>query len=218
MKNLIQFSAKFLRNIAVLLVMFLVHLQTQAQSPISLQVDGGLSIASLKMTVLGMDNDELHALNGLQGRVLAGYTLNDNMSIHTGLGLVQLGASVEHEDHHDDIRINALELPLLFGYRLPLGPGSLGISAGPALAYHLSASAHTHEGDIEEETELTIGNDVDDYIKPINLGLQAEISYTHSSGILLNMRYNAGLLNLGTVEAFELSTSYLAFGLGYRIF
>jgi len=48
--------------------------------------------------------------------------------------------------------------------------------------------------------------------------LQAEISYTHSSGILLNMRYNAGLLNLGTVDAVERQTSYLAVGLGYRIF
>lgn len=218
MKTQMQSLVTFLRNIALLLALFLVSLQAQAQRPISLRADAGLSIASLKMTVLGIENDELQSLSGLQGRVLAGYDLSDNLSIQAGLGLVQLGASVEHEDHHDDFRINALEFPLLFGYRLPVGSGSLGLSAGPAFAYHLSASSHSHENGTEQEEELTIGNDADDFIKPMNLGLQAELSYTHRSGLLLNVRYNAGLMNLGPVDAVEMQTSYLAVGLGYRIF
>jgi hypothetical protein len=63
-----------------------------------------------------------------------------------------------------------------------------------------------------------VGNNVDDFIKPLNLNLQAELSYTHRSGLLLNLRYNAGLLDLGTSDLVQMQTSYLALGLGYRIF
>jgi hypothetical protein len=217
-KNLIALSNAVIRNTYLLLSLFLVHPQAQAQSPISLQVDGGLSIASLKMKVLGMNIDDLHSLNGLQGRMLAGYALSDNLSIHTGLGLVQLGASEKHGDHHDEIRIDAMEFPLLLGFRMPAGPGSLGLSAGPALAYHLSARSYSHEDGTEEVSDLSIGNETSDFIKPMNLGLQAELSYTHRSGLLLNLRYNAGLMNLGNMDAVEMQTSYLGVGLGYRIF
>ncbi|MFM7178977.1 MAG: hypothetical protein ACKOX5_05665, partial [Bacteroidota bacterium] len=71
---------------------------------------------------------------------------------------------------------------------------------------------------IEEESELTVGNGVNDFIKPWNLTLQAELSYTHSSGLLLNLRYNAGLLDLGTSDLVQMQTSYLGLGLGYRLF
>lgn len=218
MKKIIQIPSLLESLTALLLTLVLSHSTAKAQSPISLQADAGLSIASLKVKELGIENDELHSINGLQGRLVAGYQLSDNFSLHAGLGYVQMGASVEHEDHHDDIRINALEIPVLFRYQLPLGSGSLGLSAGPALAYHLSAFVHEHEDGNETEEELTIGNDVDDFVKPINLGLQAEVSYTHSSGILLNLRYNAGLMELGTSDVIEMSNSYLAVGLGYRIF
>lgn len=206
-------------KIGIVLLVFMIHwTSAQAQNSFNLQVDAGLSIASLKMTVLGIENDDLHSLSGLQGRVLAGYTFTKNLSLHTGLGLVQLGARQAHEDHHDDIRINSLEIPLLFRYQLPAGPGTWGLSAGPALTYHLGAKTHSHENGMEEEAVLTVGNNVDDFIKPLNLNLQAELSYTHRSGFLLNLRYNAGLLDLGTSDLVQMQTSYLALGLGYRIF
>lgn len=207
------------RTIWVLFFAFLLaRPSANAQSPWTLQADAGLSIASLQWSVLGMENDDLHRLNGFQGRLLAGYALTDHLSLQTGLGLVQLGASLKHEDHHDDFRINALEIPLLFRYSLPVGKGSLGLSAGPALAYHLSATSHTHEGETELEEDLSIGNDVNDFARPFNLGLQTELSYTHPSGWLLNLRYNAGLMDLGTSDLVEMQTSYVAVGLGYRVF
>ncbi|MFM8959431.1 MAG: porin family protein [Bacteroidota bacterium] len=190
----------------------------QAQNRLSLQADAGLSIASLKMTVLGIENEELHRLNGLQGRILTEYAFTENLSLRSGLAYVQLGAEQMHEDHHDQIRIHGLEIPLGFNYRLPVGSGSLGVSAGPALTYHLAAKAHSHENGIEEESELTVGNGVNDFMKPWNLNLQAELSYTHRSGLLLNLRYNAGLLDLGTSDLVQMQTSYLALGLGYRLF
>jgi len=218
MKNILSIPSLQRTLGALVLGLFLARGSAHAQSPWSLQADAGLSIASLQWSVLGMANDDLHRLNGLQGRLLAGYALTDNLSLQTGLGLVQLGASLKHEDHHDDFRINALEIPLLFRYSLPVGPGSLGLSAGPALAYHLSATSHTHEGETELEEELSIGNDVNDFARPFNLGLQTELSYTHQSGLLLNLRYNAGLMNLGTSDLVEMRTSYVAVGLGYRVF
>jgi hypothetical protein len=121
----IVFNLPMHRTIWVLFFAFLLaRPSANAQSPWSLQADAGLSIASLQWSVLGMANDDLHRLNGLQGRLLAGYALTDNLGLHTGLGLVQLGASLKHEDHHDDFRINALEIPLLFRYSLPVGTGS----------------------------------------------------------------------------------------------
>jgi hypothetical protein len=224
MKNLSNKPIASLRFTFVLFALGLMQTKAFAQknfvtqSPFNLQADAGVSIASLKMSILGTDNDELKSILGFQGRLLAGYTFTENLSLHSGLGLVQLGALIEHEDHHDEIRIQALEIPLLFRYRLPVGPGSLALSAGPALAYHLSAIEHGHESDQEEETELSIGNDPSDFVKPLNLGIQAELSFTHQSGILINLRYNAGLLDLGTVDAVEMQTSYLAVGLGYRLF
>lgn len=217
MKKIIQIPSLFMSFTALFLTLILSQLPAKAQSPISLQADAGLSIASLKRSENRNKMDYL-SLNGLQGRLVAGYQLSDNFSLHAGLGYVQMGASVEHEDHHDDIRINALEIPVLFRYQLPLGSGSLGLSAGPALAYHLSAHRHEHEDGNEAEEELTIGNAGNDYMKPTNLSLQAEVSYTHSSGILLNLRYNAGLMDLVTSDLIEMRSSYLAVGLGYRIF
>ena len=218
MKNLLSLPSLGPNLLLLVLGLLLVQSSAYAQGPWSFQADAGLSIASLQRSVLGMTNDDLHRLNGLQGRLLAGYAFTDNLTLQTGLGLVQLGASLKHEDHHDDFRINALEIPLLFRYSLPVGPGSLGLSAGPSLAYHLSATSHTHEGETELEEELSIGNDVNDFARPFNLGLQTELSYTHQSGWLLNLRYNAGLMNLGTSDLVEMRTSYMAVGLGYRVF
>ena len=218
MKNLLSLPSLRPNLLLLVLGLLLVQSSAYAQGPWSFQADAGLSIASLQRSVLGMTNDDLHRLNGLQGRLLAGYAFTDNLTLQTGLGLVQLGASLKHEDHHDDFRINALEIPLLFRYSLPVGPGSLGLSAGPSLAYHLSATSHTHEGETELEEELSIGNDVNDFARPFNLGLQTELSYTHQSGWLLNLRYNAGLMNLGTSDLVEMRTSYMAVGLGYGVF
>lgn len=218
MKNLLSLPSLRPNLLLLVLGLLLVQSSAYAQGPWSFQADAGLSIASLQRSVLGMTNDDLHRLNGLQGRLLGGYAFTDNLTLQTGLGLVQLGASLKHEDHHDDFRINALEIPLLFRYSLPVGPGSLGLSAGPSLAYHLSATSHTHEGETELEEELSIGNDVNDFARPFNLGLQTELSYTHQSGWLLNLRYNAGLMNLGTSDLVEMRTSYMAVGLGYRVF
>ena len=218
MKNLLSLPSLRPNLLLLVLGLLLVQSSAYAQGPWAFQADAGLSIASLQRSVLGMTNEDLHRLNGLQGRLLAGYAFTDNLTLQTGLGLVQLGASLKHEDHHDDFRINALEIPLLFRYSLPVGPGSLGLSAGPSLAYHLSATSHTHEGETELEEELSIGNDVNDFARPFNLGLQTELSYTHQSGWLLNLRYNAGLMNLGTSDLVEMRTSYMAVGLGYRVF
>ena len=215
MKNLLSLPSLRPNLLLLVLGLLLVQSSAYAQGPWSFQADAGLSIASLQRSVLGMTNDDLHRLNG---RLLAGYAFTDTLTLQTGLGFVQLGASLKHEDHHDDFRINALEIPLLFRYSLPVGPGSLGLSAGPSLAYHLSATSHTHEGETELEEELSIGNDVNDFARPFNLGLQTELSYTHQSGWLLNLRYNAGLMNLGTSDLVEMRTSYMAVGLGYRVF
>ena len=190
----------------------------QAQNRFSLQADAGLSMASLKMTVLGIENEDLHSLKGIQGRILAEYSFTPNLSLRSGVAYVQLGAEQMHEDHHDQIRIHGLEIPLGLNYHLTVGSGSVGVSAGPAFTYHLAAKAHTHENGIEEESELTVGNGVDDFMKPWNLNLQAELSYTHRSGLLLNLRYNAGLLDLGTSDLVQMQTSYLGLGLGYRLY
>ena len=161
MKNFLSIPSLQRTLLALVLGLLLARSSAHAQSPWSLQADAGLSIASLQWSVLGMENDDLHRLNGLQGRLLA---------------------------------------------------------AGPSLAYHLSATSHTHEGETELEEELSIGNDVNDFARPFNLGLQTELSYTHQSGLLLNLRYNAGLMNLGTSDLVEMRTSYVAVGLGYRVF
>ena len=218
MPHLFQNLINPLRFITLVGILTLAASWTHAQNRFSLQADAGMSIASLKMTELGKKNDELNSLNGLQGRILTGYTFTENLSIHTGLAYVQLGAWQKHEDHHDDIRIHGLEIPFLFRYKLNAGPGALGLSAGPALTYHLSAMVHEHEDGIETESELTVGNNVNDFIKPKNLNLQAEVSYTHRSGLMLNMRYNSGLLDLGTSNSVQMQSSYLALGLGYRLF
>ena len=89
MKNFLSIPSLQRTLGALVLGLFLARGSAHAQSPWSLQADAGMSIASLQWSVLGMANDDLHRLNGLQGRLLAGYALTDNLSLQTGLGLVQ---------------------------------------------------------------------------------------------------------------------------------
>ncbi|MFN6225362.1 MAG: hypothetical protein ACK4ZC_01350, partial [Bacteroidota bacterium] len=84
MKNFLSIPSLQQTLLALVLGLLLARSSANAQSPWSLQADAGLSIASLQWSVLGMANDDLHRLNGLQGRLLAGYALTDNLGLQTG--------------------------------------------------------------------------------------------------------------------------------------
>ena len=74
------------------------------------------------------------------------------------------------------------------------------LQAGPELAFKIAA-----------EDDLT-----DEFSKSLDYGLGFGAGYELSSGLMFDARYNLGLANISDVDGFDVGTSSIQVGLGYR--
>ena len=163
----------------------------------SLGVKGGVNMADLSGDDVSGDTS---FRNGFIGGGFADYLLNDRFGVRMELLYVQKGTegpfpSPEDGDVHDSIvRINYVEVPLLFTGRFPAGEKfALGLFAGPTLAFNTKAEVEVPS---HNETES-----LDGVVKGFDFGATfgGGIEYMLSSfSVLADVRY--GLSTASIVE------------------
>jgi Outer membrane protein beta-barrel domain len=96
----------------------------------------------------------------------------------------------EGDDFDGTVKVNYLNVPLMAKYYVTEG---LSIEAGPQIGFLLSA---TDEYDDEED-------DIDEFLKSTDFGLNLGLGYKLDSGLFFNARYNLGLSDNLDADGFE---------------
>ncbi|MEY2629868.1 MAG: hypothetical protein RLZZ469_764 [Bacteroidota bacterium] len=97
----------------------------------------------------------------------------------------------------DEDSMTFLRLPIMAKYYVADG---FSLQAGPEFAFKIAA-----------ENELT-----DEFSKSLDYGLGLGAGYELESGLFFDARYNLGLANISDVDGFDVGTSSIQVGLGYR--
>jgi hypothetical protein len=145
--------------------------------------------------------------------VAAEYGFSELLSLQSGLQLNGRGTSIEHQDHHDDLGIYTLDIPVL----VTLRKSGFFIAAGPALSVALAGSAHSHDASgAEKEDEIKFGNNPGE-LKRTSFNVQIKAGYELNNGIFIQGGYLADLTNWSNVSGATTSFPLFQVGIGYRL-
>ncbi|MFM8591746.1 MAG: porin family protein [Sphingomonadales bacterium] len=135
--------------------------------------------------------------------------LSSSLSLQTQVLFLGKGTAVAHDDHKDQFRFTAIDIPLQVLYR---GKSGLFIGGGPNLGFNLSAK-HIHEG---EKEEIAIG-DAAGQVKGFDFGVTGSAGYQSKSGLVLSVSYVKGITNLQNAPNFEWQNNVVGLNIGYLL-
>jgi hypothetical protein len=140
------------------------------------------------------------------------YGLNDKLSFQAGLLFNGRGTSIAHEDHHDDLKLYGLDIPLMVMYRT----NGLFFGAGPSIGFNIAGNFHSHEEDgTETEQKIKFGSAANEK-KPLNYGLNLIAGYELKNGFFAQAGFLYDLTNWSNASGVTEKYHILSFGLGYR--
>jgi len=112
-------------------------------------------------------------------------TIKDNFFIQPSLFFNTKGTSIEHKDHHDDLKLSDLDLQLHAAYMYK----SFFVSGGPVIGFSLAGEAHAHDSlGNETSQKLTFGSKPGEY-NQLNYGLSINIGNTFKNGLFFYTGY-----------------------------
>ncbi|MCX8019833.1 MAG: PorT family protein [Chitinophagaceae bacterium] len=115
------------------------------------------------------------------------------------------GTKIQHNNHTDNVKISALDLPLNLVFRSPAG---FFIGAGPNFGLNLKAVSK-HEDDVDD---LGIG-DRPGEVKPFDLGGNLNLGFLFSENILISGNYLKGFSNLSNVSGLDWKNNLISMSL-----
>ncbi len=193
--------------IAVLFVAGTVGAHAQLLPSFQFGVKGGLNFSTLK-------NDEGSWLssNTRTGYQAGVWARIGGAGIHVQPELYVTGKSsetnlVEEGDKKGKVSLTSLDLPVLLGTRIGLGPAGLRIQAGPVFSFVVDKKFGDALGQV---------TDFDNYKNQsiaIAGGLGLDISNFRA-----DLRYEHGVSNLHQTDKFSQKTSLWSVSVGYRLF
>ncbi|MFN4082429.1 MAG: porin family protein [Bacteroidia bacterium] len=144
--------------------------------------------------------------------IFAEYALNENISIQPSLLFNGRGTTIEHKDHHDDLLIYTLDLPIQLLYRTHGFFAGGGFIFGNALSGH----SHTHDSlDRKVEQEVYFGSGAGEY-KRLNYGLNISVGYELKNGFFASTGIIYNLNNWRNISTVNQKFHVLVIGVGYR--
>lgn len=144
--------------------------------------------------------------------ITAEYGFSDMYSLQSGIQLNGRGTAIEHKDHHDDLGIFTLDIPVLFTIR----KSGFFIAAGPGIGYAISGSAHSHDASgAEKEEEIKFGSNAGE-LNPLSFNIQARLGYELKNGIFFQGGYLADLTNWSNASGSTVRFPLFQLGIGYR--
>jgi hypothetical protein len=154
-----------------------------------------------------------------------GVDLSKKLTLHVGGFYSAKGTQQDVFGIKAKANYNYIEVPIYLNYSVvKFGGNELFVGAGPYLAYCIGAKAKI-EGSIfgqsiDEEIDMPVGSDENtDAVKPLDLGVNANIGFITKMGIYARAHYSLGLANTVPGGDSDNSIKNTAFGLsvGYQI-
>ena len=166
----------------------------------------GLNLANITGD---FDGDDLDAKTGFNLGVFAEISLSDKLIFQPELLFSTQGAKLEETNYNYSLKLNYLNIPLMIKYAVT---DKFALELGPQVGFLLSANEEeTFNGETASDEE-----DVKDYFKSIDFGLNFGASFDVSEKIIIGARYNLGLSNISDIEDINVKNSLFSLSVGYR--
>ena len=173
-------------------------------------IKAGTNFSNWVVKENGVKDDEYGSRTGYHFGLVVDQSLGKNLSFQPQLLFVNKGASIAHEDHTDNSKVNALDIPLNFLYRSTGKSGSFFAGGGPNLGFNLNGEIHSDE---EGDTEIEFGSEAGQY-KRFDFGINLLAGYELKNGLFLSANYTPGISNLkGNADITR--SNYIGLSVGY---
>jgi hypothetical protein len=151
-------------------------------------VKGGVNFAS----ITGDFTDDLNSRTSLHFGVVAEIGISEKFSFQPELLYSAQGAKYDDSDGYSGTtKLDYLNIPLIAKYYVAEG---FSLEAGPQIGFLLSAKdEYESPGDSGED-------DVKDFVKGIDFGINLGVGYKLEGGLNFGARYNLGLSNLNDYD------------------
>lgn len=202
------------------------------QPRVSVGARAGASFATLS----GDAFEEAGYRPGFAGGLFATVNVNPLLAIQPEVLFVQRGATVDEDgglspfgtDQADEIRINAIEIPLLVRVAVPTQSAARPhLFFGPSLGVVLSASREFDDGTLGEDDDLFEDDDFEDALKSTDVGMVVggglDVRLPVAGKVTLDGRYTVGLTDvfdeeeLGLAEAPDAKNGTFQVSLGFGL-
>ncbi|MBL1409892.1 outer membrane beta-barrel protein [Sphingobacterium faecale] len=136
-----------------------------------------------------------------------------NFAIQPGVSLQGKGGKVEVGSLTTTRNLMSIEIPVNAVYYIPTGAtGSVFVAAGPYVGFNVSGKDKA--GDVK--TDIKFGSK-DDQLKVVDYGVNFQLGYKLSNGLLINGGYGLGLGNMSNVDALKIKNNVFSVGIGFEI-
>ncbi|MES2777282.1 MAG: porin family protein [Bacteroidota bacterium] len=197
------------------------HFTSNAQTP-----RFGFTAGAVMSNLHTKDANESESLDlkpGLTFGILVNIPVGKHFSFEPALNFLQKGA--KNEDSYGGItekttaNLNCIELPLNFIYNTAGAGGNFFIGAGPSIAIALQGKSKHSIGDDSDTETIEIGNNDDDDVRAMDIGMNVISGYRFHGGLMLALNYNLGLRNLipGGSDDITMKSSYFGIKLGFLL-
>ncbi len=144
------------------------------------------------------------------------YEISDNMFLHGGLAISQYGGTYTDEDFWTKIKLNYLELPLMFKYAFDMSDQMKGfVIAGPVFAMGLSGTlSGGYDDNFDTEKVKFDGTSGMGHFKPMNNSFRVGggLNFNNFEG---GVYYSMGLSDIAP-DVTTIKSSLFSIILGYR--
>jgi len=111
----------------------------------------------------------------------------------------------------EKIKLDYINIPLIFKYYATEG---LAIEAGPQIGFLASANSEFEVSGFGEDESGE--EDIKDFYKSLDYGLNVGLSYTLDMGVMFGARYYYGLANIADSDDFDEKNSVIQISVGYK--
>ena len=183
-----------------------------AQAQVGYGVKAGLNFPKLNYS----GGNTSYTTSAATNFYLSGYAsipAASNFAIQPGVSLQGKGGKVEAGSLTTTRNLMSIEIPVNAVYYIPTGTtGSVFIGAGPYVGFNVSGKDKV--GDVK--TDIKFGSK-DDQLKVVDYGLNFQLGYKLSNGLLINGGYGLGLGNMSNVDALKIKNNVFSVGIGFEI-
>lgn len=169
-------------------------------------VKGGANFANL----VGDDVEDADMRISFHIGGVAEFMLSDKFSFQPELLYSSQGAKSEYNDGVFDVKgkvtLDYLNLPLMGKFYVAEG---FSVQAGPQIGFLLAANSEVEYDDISTE------DDVKEFIKNIDFGVNLGLGYKLPSGLFFDARYNLGLSNIDEEGDAKIRNAVIQVSLGF---